>query len=109
MPVLVKELQAKLEAVGADVSHTTVKEAKEAHLESKALKQELHTLAMRRLTRARETSTERAIALMTVWSKEEEGSASSEQEILREMTQILLDSVKKEDYELYAQSSSARI
>jgi hypothetical protein len=71
MPVLVKELQTKLEAVGADVSHTTVKEAKEAHLESKTLKQELHTLAMRCLTRSRETSTERVIALMTVWSKGE--------------------------------------
>ena len=71
MPVLVKELQTKLDAVGADVTHTTVKEAKEAHLESKTLKQELHTLAMRRLTCSRETSTERVIALMTVWSKGE--------------------------------------
>ena len=69
MPALVEELKAKLEAVGADVSHTMVKESKEAHLESKALKQELHSLAMRRLTRSRETSTERVIALMTVWAK----------------------------------------
>ena len=69
MPVLVRELSAKLEAVGQDVSHTTVKETKEAHLESKALKTELHDLAVRRLTRARETSTERVIALMAVWAK----------------------------------------
>jgi hypothetical protein len=109
MPVLVKELQAKLEAVGADVSHTTVKEAKEAHLESKTLKQELHNLAVRRLTRARETSTERAIALMTVWAKEEEGSTSSEQEILRELNMLLQESVKNEDYELYAVACPARI
>jgi hypothetical protein len=74
MPVLVKELQAKLESVGAEVSHTTVKEAKEAHLESKKLKQELHDLAMRQLTRSRETSTERVIALMTVWSNGEQRS-----------------------------------
>ena len=71
MPLLVNELQAKLEDVGADVSHTTVKEAKETHLESKTLKGELHDLAVRRLTRARETSTERVIALMALWSKGE--------------------------------------
>eukprot|EP00539_Tryblionella_compressa_P013047 CAMPEP_0178823536 /NCGR_PEP_ID=MMETSP0746-20121128/5192_1 /TAXON_ID=913974 /ORGANISM="Nitzschia punctata, Strain CCMP561" /LENGTH=1132 /DNA_ID=CAMNT_0020485143 /DNA_START=67 /DNA_END=3465 /DNA_ORIENTATION=- len=109
MPVLVKELQAKLVAVGADVSHTTVKEAKEAHLESKAFKQELHDLAMRRLTRARETSTERAIALMNIWSKEEEGSASTEKEILEDLVMLLQKSVKKEDYSLYAKACPARI
>jgi hypothetical protein len=109
MPVLVKELQAKLEAVGVAVSHTTVKEAKEAHLDSKSLKQELHTLAMRRLTRARETSTERAIALMTVWSKEEEGSASTEEEILKELVMLLQESVRKVDFDVYARACPARI
>lgn len=69
MPMLVQELQTKLEAVDPNVSHTTVKEAKEAHLESKTLKGELHELSVRRLTRARETSTERVIALMAVWAK----------------------------------------
>jgi hypothetical protein len=109
MPVLVKELQAKLEAVGGAVTHTTVKEAKEAHLESKALKQDLHNLAMRRLTRARETSTERVIALMTVWSKEEEGSTATEEAILKEMILLLQESVKKTDFELYARACPARI
>ncbi|KAG7353236.1 hypothetical protein IV203_009285 [Nitzschia inconspicua] len=109
MPILVKELQAKLEAIGVAVSHTTVKEAKEAHLESKALKQELHTLAMRRLTRARETSTERAIALMTVWAQEEEGSTSTEEEILKELILLLQESVKKVDFDVYATSCPARI
>jgi hypothetical protein len=109
MPVLVKELQAKLEAVGGAVSHTTVKEAKEAHLESKTLKQELHTLAMRRLTRTRETSTERAIALMTVWTKEEEVSASTEEVILKELVMLLQESVKKGDFEVYASACPARI
>lgn len=69
MPKLVQELQTKLEAVDPNVSHTTVKEAKEAHLESKALKAELSLLSDRRLTRGRETSTERVIALMAVWAK----------------------------------------
>jgi hypothetical protein len=69
MPMLVQELQTKLENVDPNVSHTTVKWAKEAHLESKTLKAELHELSDRRLTRARETSTERVIALLAVWSK----------------------------------------
>lgn len=109
MPVLVRELQDKLKNLGPVVSHTTVKEAKEAHLESKALKQELHTLAMRRLARARETSTERAIALITVWAKEEEGSTSSEQSILEESLLLLHESLKKDVLAFYVGASPARI
>lgn len=109
MPVLVKELQAKLVAVGTEVSHTTVKEAKEAHLESKTMKQDLHDLAMRRLTRARETSTERAIALMTVWSKEEEGSTSTELEILKDLMVLLQKSVREEEIGFYVDASPARM
>jgi len=109
MPVLVKELQGKLENLGPVVSHTTVKEAKEAHLESKTLKQELHTLAMRRLARARETSTERAIALMTVWAKEEEGSTSAEQTILEELNIFLTESLKADQLAFYVGASPARI
>jgi len=109
MPVLVKELQGKLKSLGSVVSHTTVKEAKEAHLESKALKQELHALAMRRLVRARETSTERAIALMTIWSKEEEGSTRTEKEILEDLTLLVQESIKKEDLAIYVVASPARI
>lgn len=93
MPVLVKELQAKLETIGTEISHTTVKAAKEAHLESKALKQELHDLSMRQLTRTRETSTERAIALMTLWSKEEESSSSGDLQRVRDLVQCLEHSV----------------
>jgi hypothetical protein len=105
MPVLVKELQAKLEAVGADVSHTTVKEAKEAHLDSKTMKQELHDLAMRRLTRSRETSTERVIALMTVWSKEEEGAASAELKLLKDLMMSLEQSIGQEEFDAYVKAS----
>jgi len=109
MPVLVKELQGKLENLGPIVSHTTVKEAKEAHLESKIMKQELHTLAMRRLARARETSTERAIALMTVWAKEEGGSTYIEQGIIEEVMHLLNESVKEEDLIFFVDASPARI
>lgn len=109
MPVLVKELEGKLKNLGPVVSHTTVKEAKEAHLESKILKQDLHTLAMRRLVRARETSTERAIALMTVWAKEEEGSASTEKGIAEELMLLIHASLKKDDLAFYVGASPARI
>lgn len=109
MPALVKELQGKLENLGSVVSHTTVKEAKEAHLESKILKQDLHKLAMRRLARARETSTERAIALMTVWAKEEEGSSSTEEGIVEELILLLQESVKKDQLAFYIGASPARM
>lgn len=51
------------------MTHTAVKESKEAHLESKTIKAELHELAIRRLLRARETSTERVIDLLIFWMK----------------------------------------
>ena len=71
IPQLVEELKAKLQKFGPDVTHTAVKETKEAHLESKAVKAELHDLAIRRLLRARETSTERVIDLLSFWMKGE--------------------------------------
>jgi hypothetical protein len=105
MPALVKDLQAKLETVGADVSHTTVKEAKEAHLDSKALKQELNELGMRRLTRSRETSTERVIALMTIWSKEEEDSSTAEIKALETLMLSLEQRVVENDLKVYMDAS----
>ena len=69
IPGLVDELKSKLGKFGSEVTHTSVKEAKEAHLESKSIKSELHDLALRRLHRARETSTERVIELLKVWMK----------------------------------------
>ena len=84
MPELVEELKAKLERLGPDVTHTSVKEAKEAHLESKNVKAELHALALRRLLRARETSTQRVIDLLKFWMTEEETACISEQKALGE-------------------------
>jgi hypothetical protein len=103
MPVLVKDLKAKLETV--EVSHTTVKEAKEAHLESKTLKQELNVLALRRLTRGRETSTERVIALLTIWSKEEEGSSMNEVNALKNLISSLERGVEEEDLQAFVEVS----
>lgn len=85
IPKLVEELKAKLEWFGPDVSHTSVKTTKEAHLESKIVKTELHELALRRLLRARETSTERVINLLKFWMKEEESTCTSEHSALAEI------------------------
>jgi hypothetical protein len=81
---LVKELQEKLDKLGPDVSHTLVKQTKEVHLDSKQLKAELHELAVRRLTRARESSTERVVNLISLWAKEEENAAAAELKALGE-------------------------
>jgi hypothetical protein len=102
MPQLLDELQAKLQKMGPEVSHTTVKETKEAHLESKNLKTSLHELAMRRLMRARETSTERAITIMALWAKEEEINATEEIKALGEAMSALERSVCQEDVERIA-------
>ncbi|CAJ1951142.1 unnamed protein product [Cylindrotheca closterium] len=105
LPQLVKDLQVKLETVGADVSHTTVKEAKEAHLESKTLKQELSVLSMRRLTRSKEISTERVIALMTIWSKEEESSSREAKIALKNFAQSLEYRIGEDDLKQYLEAS----
>lgn len=63
------ELQAKLEKFGPEATHTSVKETKEAHIESKKVKSELHEVALGRLLRARATSTERVIRLLECWAK----------------------------------------
>ena len=68
IPKLVQELKVKLDAL-PQVSHTTVIKAKESHLASKTLKSELHKLANKRLGRAQEVSTERVIAIMSLWAK----------------------------------------
>jgi hypothetical protein len=89
----VEELQAKLDKFSPDVNHTSVKEAKEAHLESKNVKAKLHELALRRLLRARETSTERVISLLKFWTKGEESSCISELNALGETMEVLAKSL----------------
>ena len=63
-----QELKVKLDAL-PQVSHTTVIKRKEQHLASKTLKSDLHKLANRRFGRAQEVSTERVIAVMSLWAK----------------------------------------
>lgn len=97
MPQLLTELQGKLEKLGPAVSHTTVKETKEAHLESKNVKASLHDLAMRRLVRAQETSTERVVTILDLWAKEEEINATEEIKALGEAMALLEKSVCSDD------------
>ena len=71
LPALVEELKVKLESLSPSISHTSVKKAKEKHLVSKAVKDDLQKLAERRFQRARETSTERVIAMIKMWAERE--------------------------------------
>jgi hypothetical protein len=89
------ELQEKLHQLG-DVSHTVVKETKELHLESKSLKSDLHELAMRRLTRARETSTELVVQILSKWAKETEAAAATELKALGEAMATLERAIGQE-------------
>lgn len=82
LPLLVQELTAKLDAIAPGVTHTTVKESKEAHLLSKTLKGEIGNLALRRFQRAKETAMDRVVSLMTTWANYEEVASSKEQKFL---------------------------
>jgi hypothetical protein len=105
LPKLVKELEVKLKELGPGISHTLVKETKEAHLESKNIKAALHSLAVRRLTRAREASTERAITLISLWAKEEESSTTAELKALSEAMTSLETDISKAKLEATKGSS----
>jgi hypothetical protein len=83
LPKLIAELQGKLAALGPEVSQSAVREAKEAHLESKNIKASLHNVATRRLNRARECSTERIVQLLSFWAKEEENAIKDELQVVR--------------------------
>jgi hypothetical protein len=68
LPGLVEELQGKLDSLPSNISHTFVKQAKERHLISKNIREDLQKLAERRFQRAKETSTERVIAMIRMWA-----------------------------------------
>ena len=94
LPLLVAELEAKLEAVEPKVTHTTVKETKETHLLSKSLKTEIIDLATRRFVRVRATSLARVVPIMTKWAKYEERSTSMEIKAVGDVIQELERSLK---------------
>ena len=69
LPALVEELKGKLRSLPPNISHSSVKRAKERHLISKNIKEDLQQLAEKRFQRARETSTERVIAMIKLWAE----------------------------------------
>ena len=71
LPALVEELTVKLESMSPSISHTSMKKAKEKHLISKSVKEDLKKLAERRFQRTRETSTERVITMIKMWAQRE--------------------------------------
>lgn len=104
MPTLVKELQGKLE-LASHVTHTSVKEAKEAHLLAKALKQELNALSLRRLTRIREVSTQSVVALVNTWALMEDVQSKKHSVNIQGFMKTLHDHVLPEDLGIYVKAS----
>jgi len=97
LPLLVKELQAKLDALPKEVSHTVAKRAKERHLVSKELKTRLHTLANLRFMRAKMSATERISTILRLWAQYEEFAASSDLEALDKTVKEIERSVTMDD------------
>ncbi|KAL9181253.1 hypothetical protein ACHAXT_010058 [Thalassiosira profunda] len=98
IPKLVQELKVKLDAL-PQVSHTTVLKRKEEHLASKTLKSDLHKHANRRFARAQEVSTERVIAVMSLWAKHEESVATEEVKAIGEAVSEVELSLQMADIE----------
>lgn len=105
IPKLVQELKVKLDAL-PQVSHTTVIKRKEEHLASKTLKSDLHKLANRRFGRAQEVSTERVIAVISLWAKHEESVAMEEVQALSEIIREVELSIQSTDVEAALDSRS---
>jgi len=105
IPKLVQELKVKLDAL-PQVSHTTVIKRKEEHLASKTLKSDLHKLANRRFGRAQEVSTERVIAVISLWAKHEESVAMEEVQALSEVIREVELSIQSTDVEAALDSRS---
>jgi len=84
LPLLVDELKAKLESLPPNISHTSVKQAKERHLASKALKTELQNFANRRLVRLKASATHCVTDIIRLWSQYEEIVAKEELKTLGE-------------------------
>lgn len=100
-----QELKVKLDAL-PQVSHTTVLKRKEEHLASKTLKSDMHKLANRRFGRAQEVSTERVIAVMSLWAKHEESVALEEVKALGGVIQEVELSVTSDDVDAALDSRS---
>mmetsp|Transcript_27555 Transcript_27555/g.31551 ORF Transcript_27555/g.31551 Transcript_27555/m.31551 type:complete len:152 (+) Transcript_27555:1281-1736(+) len=87
LDLLVQELRTKLASLSS-VTHTSVKEAKERHLGSKALKTELESLACQRFQQVKELSTKNVVSTIRQWAIHEENVAKDE-------IQCLSDAIKE--------------
>jgi len=95
LPLLVQELNAKMEAVvPAGITHTAVKEAKEAHLLSKTLKSEIGHLALRRFQKSKECAMNRVVSLLNLWAKYEETECINDLKVLNKAADEVEKSLK---------------
>jgi hypothetical protein len=97
LTLLVKELKEKLVLIGTTVSHSSVKEAKERHLGSKALKSELSALASRRLHRLKESCVENSLSIINEWAIREESAAKVEAKSLAKAIKEIESNVRKNE------------
>jgi len=95
MTSIVKELKIKLRDF-EDVSHTTVKIAKERHLASKNIKNYLAELARERFARAK-VATHRVLDIILTWANHEQDSANRELEAVNFLAEEIERTVTKED------------
>ena len=86
LPLLVKELEAKINAIPPSVSYSGVKAAKERHLGSKLIKKNLESLANRRLQRIKESGCNLSLSIMNEWTLREESCAKYE---LRHLVDVI--------------------
>lgn len=100
--LLVNELKEKLELIGDSVSYSSVKEAKERHLGSKALKSELESLACRRFQKLKETCTDHSLSIMSEWTLREESIAKVEAKYLNEIIREIESNVRRHENAIQA-------
>lgn len=100
LPLLVKELEAKINAIPSSVSYSGVKAAKERHLGSKMVKKNLESLATRRLQRIKESGCYLSLSIMNEWALREDSSAKYE---LRHLVDVI------KEIEAYVQNDESII
>ena len=97
LTLLVKELKEKLDIIGPSVSYTSVKEAKERHLGSKALKAELASLSSRRLERLKDSCVENSLSIINEWVLHEESAAKAEAKSLSKAIREIETNVRENE------------
>lgn len=82
LPLLVKELEAKIQAIPSSVSYSGVKAAKERHLGSKMIKKRLETIAKKGLQKLKKSGCTISLSIINEWAACEESSANTEHQFL---------------------------